>query len=554
MMKNNVTFLNLILAFLVIIALHNFCAFDFMYKEQNSIFRFSSEYAVSYFNHPGGAIEYLANFIRQFYYYPWVGSIVTGILFWLTTTGVGILTKSRLPLFSITVGLLIAVLEVNEDYMMECSLALILCIWCTNAVLWLYNRSNPIITSILAFCLLVLLFYLLGFGYGENANFSHIWTLSRYSNTFQETTKEAYYPWGIVVLAVLFSRLPFMRKCENWLSKAKKNVFIFYIPQIILSIVCCGLFYYKQYDANTAALKRLEVRRWHNQWNSIIAEPLPTWDFPVLVCYKTLALAKRGELSKYLMEFPHAGSNHLWIPYNGARYEADLLSDIYMAQGNVAMAQEMAFNAMGYYKNNINARLLLRLIETNLIYGADDVALKYIRLLEDTWVYGEKANQYRTFIGHPERLKEDAYLNELHDCLTLSERLTKDDLEDMKGIMAANSSFVGARDYYGCFLLLCNMKEEFLKFVDEYCYESQEDDTRILIPAYAQGLPKVFQEALILFVPQTDWKKVGISTEVQQQYATFQKALDTVGGDLRQLPRECMKTYWFYSLRYAQKS
>ena len=28
------------------------------------------------------------------------------------------------------------------------------------------------------------------------------------------------------------------------------------------------------------------------------------------------------------------------------------------------MAQEMAFNAMGYYKNNINARLLLRLIET----------------------------------------------------------------------------------------------------------------------------------------------------------------------------------------------
>lgn len=554
MMKNNVTFLNLILAFLVIIALHNFCAFDFMYKEQNSIFRFSSEYAVSYFNHPGGAIEYLANFIRQFYYYPWVGSIVTGILFWLTTTGVGILTKSRLPLFSITVGLLIAVLEVNEDYMMECSLALILCIWCTNAVIWLYNHSNPIITSILAFCLLVLLFYLLGFGYGDNANFSHIWTLSRYSNTFQEATKEAYYPWGIAVLAVLFSRLPFMRKCENWLSKAKKNVFIFYIPQIILSIVCCGLLYYKQYDANTAALKRLEVRRWHNQWNSIIAEPLPTWDFPVLVCYKTLALAKRGELSKYLMEFPHAGSNHLWIPYNGARYEADLLSDIYMAQGNIAMAQEMAFNAMGYYKNNINARLLLRLIETNLIYGADEVAQKYIHLLEDTWVYAEKATYYQSFIGHPERLQEDAYLNELRNCLTLSERLTKDDLEDMKGIMASNTSFIGARDYYGCFLLLCNMKEDFLKFVDEYCYEIHEDTSATLVPAYKDGLPKVFQEALLLFFAQTDWEKYGISAEIQQQYASFQKNLDAVGGNLRMLPRDCMKTYWFYSLRYAQKS
>ena len=46
-----------------------------------------------------------------------------------------------------------------------------------------------------------------------------------------------------------------------------------------------------------------------------------------------------------------------------------LLSDIYYQMGNVALAQEMAFEGMIASERAVNPRLLLRLIQTNLIYG-----------------------------------------------------------------------------------------------------------------------------------------------------------------------------------------
>lgn len=540
------------LAIILMLLLHQFCAFDFMYQEQNNFFLFTKEYAISYLNHPGGTVEYLANFIRQFYYYSWVGPIIVSFYFFLTCTGIHYLSKRFFPSLSIIAGLLLVFVETQEEYQSECSLALITILWTLTAVKGVVCRFNRVVAGLSFICSLFFLYYLLGFGYGEHVDISHSWTLTRYSNTFKEASIESYYPWFVTLLSILFSYLPYFDKREHCLENNSKTKHLYYLPQILLAFLLCGVYTYQIKDENTTTLKRLEVLRWHGLWANLIAEPLPTWDYPVFVCYKTLAMAKRGELSTYLMEYPHSGSNHLWIPYNGARYEADLLSDIYMVQGNVAMAQEMAFNAMGYYKHNINARLLVRLIETNIVYGANQVALKYIHQLENTWVYAEKARYYRACIENPEILAKDSYLMNLRNCLTQEESLTEDDLEDMKLIMKLNTQYTGTRDYYGSFLLLCHMKDGFLKFLNEFCIKEKADGTPVLVECYRSGLPKVFQQAVVLFLPESDWTRYGISLEIIHDYQSFKSAVQSLGGDLTKLPRSMLKTYWFYSLKYAQ--
>lgn len=45
-----------------------------------------------------------------------------------------------------------------------------------------------------------------------------------------------------------------------------------------------------------------------------------------------------------------------------------------------------------------NPRMLKRLVQTNLIYGAYPVAEKYIRILENTFYYKDWAKSQRKFL------------------------------------------------------------------------------------------------------------------------------------------------------------
>ena len=94
-----------------------------------------------------------------------------------------------------------------------------------------------------------------------------------------------------------------------------------------------------------------------------------------------------------------------------------LLSDVYYQMGNLALAQEMAFEGMIASERAVNPRLLLRLIQTNLIGGNDAVAEKYISLLEETCMYAEQAGAYRRFLHHPELLRQDAELGPRQACV-----------------------------------------------------------------------------------------------------------------------------------------
>lgn len=84
---------------------------------------------------------------------------------------------------------------------------------------------------------------------------------------------------------------------------------------------------------------------------------------------------------------------------------AFMASELYFQMGMVRMSQRAAFEAMEAVYCNKSGRALRRLAETALITGEDEVASKYLSILEETLYYRSWAQEAKQYLGHPERLE-----------------------------------------------------------------------------------------------------------------------------------------------------
>ena len=93
-----------------------------------------------------------------------------------------------------------------------------------------------------------------------------------------------------------------------------------------------------------------------------------------------------------------------------------IMSEVGLQVGMVNVSQRAAFEAMEtipYY--NKSARALRRLVETNIVTGQYDVALKYIAILEETLFYRGWARRMKPLAEHPEMMKDYPYYHRLKE-------------------------------------------------------------------------------------------------------------------------------------------
>lgn len=149
------------------------------------------------------------------------------------------------------------------------------------------------------------------------------------------------------------------------------------------------------------------------QWGEIIT--LSEEEEPKsLACRNVVRLAKyyqkciSGEELKENMLHPNK------VLTSGAA--AMMMSDVYLHMGFVNMSQRAAFEVMMSSPNyNMSGRELSRLVETNLITGQYEVALKYISLLEHTLFYRNWAKQMRQLATNPELIKRSSKYGPLQE-------------------------------------------------------------------------------------------------------------------------------------------
>ena len=128
-----------------------------------------------------------------------------------------------------------------------------------------------------------------------------------------------------------------------------------------------------------------------------------------------LAACNRGEITQQELLRGLTFSNHALHGVSSAF----LMSEVALQVGMVNISQRSAFEAMEAIPNyNKSARALRRLVETNIVTGQYEVALKYIAILEETLFYRGWARRMKPMAEHPEKIKDYPlyhHLKELYD-------------------------------------------------------------------------------------------------------------------------------------------
>lgn len=571
-----------VITLLLFIVFQQQCAYDFFYAEQLRTFLFSGVYAKEVLAQPGGVLEYVASFLVQFYVYDYVGPLVTSILFllivwfcdkWLSKFNL----DSLAPVGSVLLAGLFVILELDMDFKTEGTLAAVLCLALLNlyaqipsskfrmglfaiAVPFLYWMMGPAVLALSAcVCLfetskrnylawLLLLWgacpLLLWWYMGDCGEARIVFLPDAYYNPHMLPKMKLYYPWELLLI---MGAIGCIWHLFNIPFSFKKWTPVMDVLQVGVAMVCCAHLFNLAHGAYSYQLKRLECYRIRGEWDKILSEPLVASKNDLHACYQNLALAQKGVLADSLFHYHQCPPNGLVINWQGSRQQSDLLSDVYWLQGNVALSQKMAFDAMYFDKYFMHPRVMLRLIETNLVYGEYGVAEKYIRLCEQSHYYADKARAYRKYLPKDGLDRLDGVLLEMRKCLPETEdAILSNFYKDTQHVLEAHSSYLPAIHYLGCKLLLDNNLEVFQYFVENMC------DMEKLNP-----LPLHFQEALLLIYDEAKCKEYGVTDQVIAKYKDFKKRVE--GGKTRENAASIIragfgKTFWLHSFIYEKSS
>jgi hypothetical protein len=180
--------------------------------------------------------------------------------------------------------------------------------------------------------------------------------------------------------------------------------------------------------------------------------------------------------------------------------------------------------------NNTSPRMLRRLVETNLIFGADAVAQKYLDVLDriplqQTWV-----KAHRRLLHDERALLADPVLGPKRRCLFPDNRFagSRGLDDDLRQILLVNPRHRPTMLYLGCLYLLSKDLPRFRQTLDTF-YDTEA------LPAGT--LPVAFQEA-VRWMAQDDpslAERYPVSPEVEARWVRFQEK-----------PRQQPHSFWYY--------
>lgn len=554
--------------------------YHFYYIEQSQLFLFSKTYVLDKLVLPGGLSMLVAEFLVQFFILPYVGAVVVAALL----TGVGICTtgivKRIAPsseLFILYVLPVLALLFAHFDFNYRVQGTV--CYLMMTAVLYGYMRIRKDLFRLIAGCVLVpVLFWLagsvallfagmvclyellrktpewyislvgmaevllLGLGavyFSLMGEYRWVFAPDLYYHNTLHPKSIIYYSWICLPLVMLVA---FFFRNKKGLPEKKLIAGICCVGQLA---VIGGILWWgipKFSDTKALRLKKLDYFARTEQWDKTIEECKGKLTNFLYMCHLNMALANRGELSDKMFNFDQHGPQGLIVQWNKSENISCMLSDIYFTMGATASAQEMAFEGYVSAMENGNPRMLKRLVQTNLIYGAYPVAEKYISILEKTFAYRDWASAQRKYLYNDEAVENDPVLGlrrrmlPEHNSLAMIDGLTGD-LELLLRKGPANSA---AMQYLGAMYLLAKDLEGFKTVVEKY-YGTES------LPV----LPLHFQEAVIVMSEKEPdyWKQFNISETVVNRFADYKKQVlanrnnSALAGLLN---RSYGNTYWFY--------
>lgn len=249
----------------------------------------------------------------------------------------------------------------------------------------------------------------------------------------------------------------------------------------------------------------------------------------VMKFYYNLVMAERGLLPDNLLR---------WTDQNlgtFAQISADTpplviytLNDLYWALGDMTYTERAAMLANVFSPHNRNIKMTRRLAEVNLVTGDSAAADKYLRLLQQTWVY----NDWATRLLRRDRqalapYREKVALTNRLDTIQAGQNIHT----VMMQLLDSNPRNTVALDYALCSLLLLKDVETFHRDYDRYCMATRQPRTK-----------RLYQEALCIYLaahdaPQDEWQRYITDMTVLHRFMDYNQQRGST---------QFSDTYWYY--------
>ena len=557
-------------------------SFHFYYIEQLQLFRYAADYWIAQLSEVGGVAALLGEGLTQYFAYPYVGPVViaallTGVFGWTAAILRQLQPKREPWLLALLPALALLLIQFDFNYLLKGTVAFVgmelaLFAWmrvqrpglrgisALFGVLFLYLTLGPI-AGLFAVCTLLIdlckqrgkrayifdlfaiaLFALLAglaveLTWVRNAAFA--WTAQAYYHPILSPKPVIYFAWICLPVALLLTAL--------WPAQTVLSVrrqWIEGLVQVALFAALCYVAIPRYAHREAYPLKQLDYANRQGNWDEVLRLSQGPIQNYLYLNYLNRALAEKGVLGDQAFAFNQHGPQGLMVGWDKTFSVSLLLSDVYFTLGEIALSQEMAFEANVSVIGAGSPRCLMRLVQTNLIFGAYPIAEKYLRLLEQMPVYREWARQHRTFLYNDAAVEADPLLGMKRRGLP-----TASDLAGIHGLehdlllrAKQQPEYALPIQFVGIQRLLAKDLQGFQALLDTY-YGTPALPT----------LPVSFQEAVIMLTERQPerWSYYQVSPAVTTRYGEYRNLVLQNRGN-SQLPlliqRYFGSTYWAYFL------
>lgn len=492
--KISVTYYQLLIVLLWAVGCFSFFQncypYHFFYKEQNQLFLWTSDYLATYLDQPAWLACLVGDFLTQFYYYLYAGSTILTLSL-LLLMGVLYAALRRVGLhrgWALAMTMLLTTLEaichLRYDFRLSSTYALIggtLLFLCTFQKRYLLLLFSP-----LAYWM---------FGYG-------VWV-------YLLLAVVKHWKWMFPTSIVLLIGVNFLK--GTYLLPTDR----LYTYPGIGKLTIPNWYLEKQFQ--------IDDEYYFGNWNKVVrlveSEAHPT---PEMLFFYNLVKAQKGQLPDVLLRYqPNVLGTFYKVGPDTPMLTIKNMNELYYALGDMTFCERATMMACVFSPNNRNNRMVKRLAECSLIKGDTAAAQKYLRLLENTFVWrkwAKSAPQSKVYA-------EKATLTNQQDTISISDNAHA----IMMQLLDSNPKNEVALDYILCSTLLLKDVKSFKRDYDRYCQEQPR-------------LRKIYQEALCIWLaaeqaPQEQWQQYVKDMNIIQRFLQYNQQR----GSAR-----FKDTYWYY--------
>lgn len=430
------------------------------YHEQNQMFLWTWGYLAADLSISGGLADYVSECIVQFYFVPWLGALLLGLLFaamqWLSWGLVRSYAHKDLSLWWLPLSLVPGVVLLLAMGDIEVLLAFPLAVTLAIGAAWLANSCRGLAWWMSDVVGVVVLFWAIGGGA------TWLYVALRLGYLLSRPVRA----WASLVLV-------------PWLAVVSAVSYRTFMAQYPLDDVLVGVGYYRvpqhhpfcQMGYTSELCNALEYNMLlrHEDWDGIIALARKHQEKAEFTCQcVNLALGMKRQLADKMFTFYQSGEDALIGPRIRNNMSMYPSMEAFWRIGLVNETLRYAFDLQeGILSNKMSARLTKRIAECNMVDGNYAVARMNLGLLKKTLFYRAWAEKHEAMLGNDTAISHDAYLNRARRFRYQKDLVfSYEEKQKIFGLLfVQNIDNKLALDYFMADMLLKGQLDEFYKYM-----------------------------------------------------------------------------------------